>query len=215
MEQNDNSLKEGQFFSIALPVDFEITIKHSLFIASLRIASNKEEFNEILKQLAIQYPKANHYCWAYRFNTKPITEHASDAGEPPGTAGRPILGSLKKYSLLNTMAVVTRYYGGIKLGVKGLISAYGGTTFSAIENAEIIIREPMLKISFTCRYELYNTLLSLLQKYKIDPSNIQAIFAEDISGEILLPKSTANVFLNDINYISPQGKIFSYTIITP
>jgi uncharacterized YigZ family protein len=189
MEQNKLSLTEGQYFSIALPIDSEITIKHSRFIASLRIASNKEDFNGILKQIAIQFPKASHHCWAYRFNTKPIIEHCSDAGEPPGTAGRPILGSLKKYSLLNTTAIVTRYYGGVKLGVKGLIAAYGDTVVSAIKNAKIIISEPMAKISFFSSYESYNYLMTIIQRYRIDPSAVQAIFAENITGEIILPES--------------------------
>jgi uncharacterized YigZ family protein len=189
MEQNDLVLKEGQYHSIALPLDYETTIKHSRFIASLRIVSDREEFNDAIKQITTQFPNASHHCWAYRFNTKPITEHASDAGEPPGTAGRPILGSLKKYFLLNTAAIVTRYYGGVKLGVRGLISAYGETVLLAIKNAKIIICEPMAKVSFFCSYESYNYLLAVIQRYKIDHSAIQAIFAENITGEITLPKS--------------------------
>jgi uncharacterized YigZ family protein len=212
MEQHSTALKEGQYFSIALPVDHEILIKRSRFIASLRCASDRREFDENLKRISMQYPGATHHCWAYRFDTKPITEHSSDAGEPQGTAGRPILGSLKKYSLLNIMAVVTRYYGGIKLGVSGLISAYGETTLSAVKKAEIIIREHIIKITFKCPYNLYNELLRLIKRYEINANDIKAVFTEDISGEIIFPKSLGNIIINELEDISFRGKNFSYSI---
>jgi uncharacterized YigZ family protein len=210
MEQTN--LKEGQFFSIALPVDYELTIKHSRFIASLRIASNRQEFDEVLKRVSIEYPKANHHCWAYRFNTNPITEHCSDAGEPSGSAGRPILGSLKKYFLSDIAAIVTRYFGGVKLGIRGLISAYSEATLLAVENAKIIIREPMAKISFSCTYEQYNALCAFAQKHKIDSQNIRGIFAEDISGEILLPKSLTDIFSNEFGVLFKEFIVSHETI---
>jgi uncharacterized YigZ family protein len=212
MEQTYEHLKEGQYLSIALPSNYEITIKHSRFIAFLRIASDRHEFDQILKQIVAQYPKANHYCWAYRFNTNPITEHASDAGEPSGTAGRPILGALKKHFLMNTAAIVARYYGGVKLGVRGLITAYTEITLSAIKNTNIIICEPVAKISFKCSYETYNLLLALAQKYKIESANIRAAFTGDISGEIILPKSFLNNFSNELDAFS-GGRDFSYSIL--
>jgi uncharacterized YigZ family protein len=158
------------------------------------------------------YPKATHYCWAYRFNAPPILEHSSDAGEPAGTAGRPILGALKKNSLSNIMAVVTRYYGGVKLGVKGLIAAYGKTTLMALESCRIVTREPMSLLRFTCTYDLYNLLLARLDKYKISSESIMGEFAEHISGEILVPNSILSSLTSELSSLSPRGENFSYSI---
>ena len=99
MALDENVLLPGQYYSIAKNIDAEITIQRSRFIASLRKAKNREEVDSALKEIALSYPKASHYCWAYRFVGDPMLEHSSDAGEPSGTAGRPILGALKKYSL--------------------------------------------------------------------------------------------------------------------
>jgi putative IMPACT (imprinted ancient) family translation regulator len=165
-----------------------------------------------MREIADLYPKATHYCWAYRFCGNIPVEHSSDAGEPSGTAGRPILGALKKYSLLNVMAVVTRYYGGVKLGVKGLIAAYGEVTLHAIENANIIQTEPFSRIIFTCSYELYNLFLSRLSKNSIAASDISAQFTDIISGEIIVPNSKFKLISSELDSLSLSEDSFSYTI---
>ncbi|MDR3166213.1 MAG: YigZ family protein, partial [Synergistaceae bacterium] len=112
-----DTLGKDQYFSVRELICFERTIKHSRFIACVQPASTRAEAEHFLKDIASKYPKATHYCWAYRFFGPSGTEYATDAGEPSGTAGRPILGALKRFSLFNVAAVVTRYYGGVKLGV--------------------------------------------------------------------------------------------------
>jgi uncharacterized YigZ family protein len=213
VEQLGFNLTDKQYFTIARPVDFEVTISRSHFIASLRSISDRAGFDDQIKEIATLYPKATHYCWAYRFATLPIIEHATDAGEPSGTAGRPILGALKKYSLLNIMAVVTRYYGGIKLGVRGLIYAYGETTIKAIENTEIIIREPMALIRFVCSYDLYNILQATIQKYKIDTSLMVTKFEANISGEISLAESVIDYLSLELDNMKQRGQYFQYEIV--
>lgn len=203
-------LLEGQYYSISEAVDAEMVVQRSRFIASLRKVHSHPEFDLEMKGIMQHYPKATHYCWAYRFNDTPVLEHASDAGEPAGTAGRPILGALKKYSLLNTMVVVTRYYGGIKLGVKGLISAYGGATLHAIEKATVILDEPKLRLRFSCQYDMYNILLSRLERQGIKSTDIQADFTDAISGEIILPFSVIQRILPEIDSISCPKESFSY-----
>lgn len=214
MEQRGEELISGQYLCVAEPVDRECVITRSRFIASIRVASNRAEFDSEMRAITRLYPKATHYCWAYRFNAFPILEHSSDAGEPAGTAGRPILGALKKNSLLNVMAVVTRYYGGVKLGVKGLIAAYGKTTLMALEGAQIVTREPASLLKFTCTYDLYNLLLARLDKYKISTDSIRGNFAERISGEIIIPNSKLLPLLSELSSISPRGESFSYSIIS-
>ena len=198
-------LKDEQYLTIACPVEYEINIKRSRFIASLRSISNRNEFEETLKKISTLYPKANHYCWAYRLIGNPVLEHGSDAGEPSGSAGRPMLGALKKNSLLSVMAVVTRYYGGIKLGVSGLISAYGNVTNQAILNAEIIVKEPMAIFDFACSYEIYNLLLDLLKRHQVSSEHVDANFGEIISGEFNIPLKEIAMLITEFDELKYRG----------
>jgi uncharacterized YigZ family protein len=204
-------LNKGQYYTIENPTDFEATISRSHFIASLRFASSRDKFEEELKKIVALFPKATHYCWAYRFVASGL-EHSSDAGEPSGTAGRPILGALKKYSLLNVMAVVTRFYGGVKLGVRGLIAAYGETTLGAIANADIVIKEPRASLKFSCSYDYYNSFLSILQKYRIKIDSLSPTFEEVISGEILIPTAELPAILDEFDNMRTRGSMFKYFI---
>jgi uncharacterized YigZ family protein len=210
MEFNELTLKNGQYMSIGNAVEYESTISRSHFIASVSYTPGRKHFEETLRAISILHPKATHHCWAYRFIANPIVEHCSDAGEPAGTAGRPILGALKKYSLQNVAAVVTRYYGGIKLGVRGLIAAYGETTLRALERAKLIVREPMSSIEFSCPYESYNILIAILQKFKIDTSSIKVLFEENVSGELRLFDSIVEDLSHELEKISQGGKYLKY-----
>lgn len=122
------------------------------------------------------------------------------------------MGALKKYSLLNIMSVVTRYYGGIKLGVKGLISAYSSATLGAIENSAIIIDEPRSTFCFSMPYDLYNILLSKLENNSITQDSLKVEFTENISGEIIVPHSKMDNILNEFNNISSGRPEFDFTI---
>jgi uncharacterized YigZ family protein len=210
--KNTNPATNQEYLSIASPIDAELTIQRSRFIASLRRACNRSDFDSALKEIIASYPKATHYCWAYRFSSSTTIEHSSDAGEPPGTAGRPILGALKKHSLQNIMAVVTRYFGGIKLGVKGLIFAYGESTLLAIEKSAIITDEPKSLLSFECSYDLYNIFLSRIGRRLADNSSLRTEFTDIVSGNILIPNSLISLLSEELDSISPDGKSFIYSI---
>jgi uncharacterized YigZ family protein len=212
MERNTSALKEGQYLTIENSIDCEITVQRSRFIASLRAAKNRADFDREMTAVSRAFPKATHYCWAYRFNDSIVLEHSSDAGEPSGTAGRPILGALKKFSLLNVMAVVTRYYGGIKLGVKGLIAAYSLAVTEAIEQSAIVVAEPKSLISFTASYDLYNLLLSRLESLGVPSANVRANFAEAISGEIIVPRSLRESVLRELDNIASAKPHFSFSV---
>ncbi|MDR3332708.1 MAG: YigZ family protein [Synergistaceae bacterium] len=204
--------QDSRYISVSSNVDAELTVKRSRFIASIRRALNRQEFDEKFHEITQMYPKASSYCWGYRFNATGIIEHSSDAGEPSGTAGRPILGSLKKHSLLNTMAVVTRYYGGIKLGVKGLIEAFGDSVLKAIEESELKTFEPYSEINLLLAYDLYNILLSRLSNYGITASDIKSSFETIITVEIPVPRAILKTVIDDIQSISPNKESCSFTI---
>lgn len=205
-------LEKDQYFSVQGFSCFETTIKRSKFIACVQSASNRAETERFMKDIASKYPKANHYCWAYRFFGPPEAEYSTDAGEPSGTAGRPILGALKKFSLFDVAAIVTRYYGGIKLGVRGLIAAYGETVTHAIENAHIVVRQPMIAISFTCSYEIFSILNEILSRADADFSAASPIFGETISGEIFIPKKHRDSIAKEFLELKAHAHLFTYLI---
>lgn len=133
--------------TIKNPVQSEINIKKSQFICSLFPTKNKKESKEIIQKLNQQYSDATHNCTAYIVNDG---EGFDDDGEPGGTAGKPMINVLRKNELHNVTAVVTRYFGGIKLGAGGLVRAYSKSVMEAIGEAEILEIEEydVYKITF-------------------------------------------------------------------
>ncbi len=116
-------------------IENEIIIKKSRFITKLYYIDNIDEVDNIINNLKKEYKKCTHICYAYIINGK---EKAVDDGEPSGTAGRPILNVIQKKSVTNILAVVIRYFGGIKLGAGGLVRAYTSSTSDAFKLVNLI-----------------------------------------------------------------------------
>ena len=125
--------------------------KNSEFITFLHPVSSREEAMEHIDNYRAQYPDANHVCWAYVIgNTRqPITQAFSDDGEPSGTAGKPMLHVLTERDVGNSLAVVVRYFGGVKLGAGGLVRAYSGAVSTAVNCAQLEEVTPRVKIDIT------------------------------------------------------------------
>ena len=121
--------------TIAKAVQSEINVKKSQFICHLFPTNTKKESKEIITKLNDQYNDATHNCTAYIVSDG---EGFDDDGEPGGTAGKPMINVLRKNELHNVTAVVTRYFGGIKLGAGGLVRAYSKSVLEAINEAEIL-----------------------------------------------------------------------------
>ena len=121
--------------TIAKAVQSEINVKKSQFICHLFPTKNKRESKEIILKVNEQYNDATHNCTAYIVSDG---EGFDDDGEPGGTAGKPMINVLRKNELHNVTAVVTRYFGGIKLGAGGLVRAYSKSVLEAINEAEIL-----------------------------------------------------------------------------
>jgi uncharacterized YigZ family protein len=125
-------MKSDFYTEPAEAASYEINIKRSRFIANVIPCRDEDSVKERLKELCALHRQADHNCWAYILGTEPLSEHSSDAGEPSGTAGRPILGEITRSGLINLLVVVTRYFGGIKLGTRGLIEAYSAASAQAL-----------------------------------------------------------------------------------
>lgn len=121
--------------TIKEPVQSEINVKKSQFICSLFPTKTKSESKEIIQKMNAQYNDATHNCTAYIVSDG---EGFDDDGEPGGTAGKPMINVLRKNELHNVTAVVTRYFGGIKLGAGGLVRAYSKSVMQTIGEAEIL-----------------------------------------------------------------------------
>lgn len=121
--------------TIAKAVESEINVKKSQFICHLFPTKTKKESKEIILKVNEQYNDATHNCTAYIVSDG---EGFDDDGEPGGTAGKPMINVLRKNNLHNVTAVVTRYFGGIKLGAGGLVRAYSKSVLEAINEAEIL-----------------------------------------------------------------------------
>lgn len=160
----------------------EIVIEKSRFICSLKKVSNEEEAQEFIKAIKKEFWDATHNCSAYVVDE--LAQRSSDDGEPSGTAGIPMLEVLKKNGLIGTAAVVTRYFGGIKLGAGGLVRAYSGSVAGAIKDCGLAERVLMSTFSFSVDTASVGKILNIL--YQQDMFSVY-----DVEYGL-----RANVFLN-------------------
>lgn len=130
----------------------EINIQKSRFIAHIKRAETEEEAIAFIDQIKKEHWNATHNCSAYLIGENDQIQKANDDGEPSGTAGVPMLEVLKKRKLKDTVVVVTRYFGGIKLGAGGLIRAYGKSTSEGLNHVGIVERKLMTTVSIKVDY---------------------------------------------------------------
>lgn len=130
----------------------ETVISKSRFIAYIRRTSSEEAAKAFISEIKAKHKSANHNCSAYIIGENALIQKADDDGEPTGTAGVPILEVLKQGSMYDTTIVVTRYFGGIKLGGGGLIRAYSGSASSAVKASGKVIKIPVIPIEVTMDY---------------------------------------------------------------
>ena len=137
---------------------FEETIKKSRFISHSAFVTSQAESLDFFE--SVMDPQATHNCWAWRIN---FQVRSSDDGEPSGTAGRPILNVIERRQLENAMVVVTRYFGGIKLGVGGLIRAYSGSTAKCLDQADVVEIQPKTECTVNAGFQWTGQVYSALE----------------------------------------------------
>lgn len=158
-----NSTKQ---YTVAQPTIVEYEIKKSRFIGLIVPSINETEAIQHLQILAAQHPHANHLAFAWRIRQDDgfVNERCHDAGEPSGTAGRPILAPLEGESIINAVVGVIRYFGGVKLGTGGLTRAYGTTAKLAIGAATLTPWVEMALLQLDIEYSQLQTLEYQLNK---------------------------------------------------
>lgn len=137
--------------------------KMSRFLAFALPVSSVDEARECIALYANEYHDARHVCWAYMVGADRVTYLSSDNGEPSGTAGKPILGQINSLGLTNVVVIVVRYFGGIKLGTSGLITAYREAARLALDDAGTVEGREMTQMSVTFPYLAMNDVMKIIK----------------------------------------------------
>ena len=142
--------------------------KGSKFYGYIFYVTSEQEVKERIDLLKEEHYKARHWCYAYMLGTFTKKYRANDDGEPSNSAGQPILGQIKSFDLTNVLIVVVRYFGGTKLGVGGLISAYKEGAKLAIEASKIVKKTIDVHLKLTFTYEHLNKIMRVIKDNKLD-----------------------------------------------
>lgn len=194
-----------RYKSIIEPKEVKLNIERSEFIGNVQKVDTSESAQEFIKEISQKYINATHNCWAYKVyeNEREIFNY-SDNGEPSGTAGKPIFGVIEKYGLSNIAIVVTRYFGGVKLGIRGLIDAYSSTAEEAVKKSKVVNYHKTSIYEVECDYSQFSEIERLTRKiydFKIIDQN----FGVDVHFTFEIPEENKakilKIFENKVNKI--------------
>lgn len=160
-----SDLENDTYKTLALPSE-EVLFKekNSKFFGYAFPVTAEEEVKEILEKLRKDHFSARHWCYAYQIGIEKIQYRANDDGEPNNSAGMPIYGQIQSFEVTNVLVVVVRYFGGVKLGVGGLITAYKTTAQMALENAEIIEKTIDIHFLISFGYANMNKVMRIIKE---------------------------------------------------
>lgn len=184
----------------------EIEIKKSRFICHLKRVESEKEAQAFIEEIKKEHWKATHNCSAYTIGMNDDIQRAHDDGEPSGTAGVPMLEIFLKRELKNVAAVVTRYFGGIKLGAGGLIRAYSGAVNEAVDQIGVVERQLQRLIDVTVTYSQSGKVENSLRE--ADYTIQDTLYTENITYQCVVPLEKEEKFIEDItNWTSAQAEI--------
>ncbi|ORF46072.1 IMPACT family protein [Gilliamella apicola] len=187
-------------YTLAIPTELIEEIKKSRFIVNAAPVTSADQAAQFID--TISDPNATHNCWAwkigqqYRFN---------DDGEPTSTAGRPILSAIEGQDCDQIVVVVTRYFGGIKLGTGGLIRAYGGSTSHCLQQATLIELIARITLQFHCYYNEWPIIENRLKELDVIIEN-QEFDAEGVKVSIAITKDNSLILSKNISDIT-RGRV--------
>ncbi len=161
-----------QYRTVARSGSIEIEIRKSRFICTIGRATSDDDARAFIADIKKRYWDANHNCSAYIVGDRGDSQRTSDDGEPSGTAGVPMLNVLQKRELTDTVAVVTRYFGGTKLGAGGLIRAYGQAVSTAVDEVGIVERRELSQVAIVTSFEDAGRLENALRAEGREPDDV-------------------------------------------
>lgn len=172
----------------------------SKFLAFAHHVDSVEQALEIVKEYRKKYYNARHCCYAYRIGFMGEEFRMNDDGEPSSTAGKPILGQIDSNGLTNTLIIVVRYFGGVKLGTSGLIVAYREASSDAIAHCDIEERFIEEQIKFTFSYPMMNAVMKIVKD--MNPRIINQVFDNTCELTLSIRKSYADELKTRLNKLS-------------
>ncbi len=197
-------MMDDVYYTIERVAQAEIKRKGSRFIAEALLTSAVDEAMTQLEAIRKREHAASHHCYAYRVGTgQEVTFKYSDDGEPNGSAGRPIFDILSGRELTNVLVVVTRYFGGTKLGTGGLVRAYGDAATAALERAGRRQNFITVRFRIVIPFAMYDPLMKVVTRHQAHQR--QADFADRVTLELEVRRSSAEALTNDIVQLS-SGK---------
>lgn len=178
--------KSSKFFGYAFPIESE------------------DEVKPIIEVLKKKHPHAVHYCYAYQIGAETIQYRANDDGEPSNTAGAPIYGQIQSFGLTNVLVIIVRIYGGIKLGVGGLITAYKTSAQITLESCEIIEKTIDIPFQISFDYKNMNKVMRVIKEKKLDITSQEMKINEETNlpiGKIVVKtrKKNAEMIFDTFN----------------
>ncbi|RKT03469.1 putative YigZ family protein [Streptomyces sp. 3211.6] len=192
-------MKADQYETVAREGSHEAEINRSRFLCSLAPAATEQEAQEFIARIRREHPTATHNCFAYVIGADASIQKASDDGEPGGTAGVPMLQMLTRRDVRYAVAVVTRYYGGVKLGAGGLIRAYGGVVGEALDALGTVTRHRYRLATVTVDHQRAGKTQNDLRS--TGRAVLDVRYGEAVSIDIGLPEADVESFrawLNDV-----------------
>lgn len=187
------------YFTILQDGQHEIEIKKSRFICFMKRVKTEDDAKAFIAEIKKEHWKANHNCSAFILGDRSEIQRSSDDGEPSGTAGIPMLEVLKKQELINVAAVVTRYFGGTKLGAGGLIRAYSHSVSEAIQAIGLVEGKLQQEITLTIEYPQLGKLQNFLEAS--DYTTKDTLFTEKITVVCLVDEETVPLFISEVTDI--------------
>lgn len=190
------TIPKQPLMTITHGVSFELTLKRSKFIAFLEPASTVDQAQAILDGYREKYWDAVHHCYAWRIGITGLQYRMGDDGEPAGSAGKPMLFVLQRAHISNTVAVVVRYFGGVKLGVGPLARSYTEAVSSALQLADIqplVITEHLL---VHCVYEDVSRLKALFTEVE---ATFDSNFSDAVSFDVYVPVHKIEYFIQEVS----------------
>ena len=192
------------YFTVKGQTENLIEIQRSKFICNIKGVNDEVGAKEFVESIRKKHSLATHNCYAYIADDKGLIQKFSDDGEPQGTAGLPMLEVLKAKKMFKTVAVVTRYYGGIKLGTGGLTRAYGGSVSECLGLSKVVNMLLAEFLDVTTDYDGYSILLKLLNNENVAVNNTE--FLNNIKVSLAVKKEYSQTFCDRL-VDSFNGKI--------
>lgn len=190
----------SHYYTIKQSGSHEVNIQRSRFIGHVKRVHNEEEAQRFIQSIQKEHHSATHNCFAYITGDQDQFQKANDDGEPGGTAGVPMLEVLKRLSLKNTAVVVTRYFGGIKLGAGGLIRAYSSVTSDTIRHIGVVKRALMQGFSIQIEYPLLGKIQNHLEQSDFIIEHIN--YLENVEIIVYAPIEQNDSFKTELTNIS-------------